>query len=78
MRPSNSRVGVAFSVGRLVAIVADVVGQRIAAANRGGAIANVISQMNDRQLQDVGLSPARGSTLSDSFASAEAQLGRVR
>jgi hypothetical protein len=78
MRPSNGRVGVAFSVGRLVAIVADVVGQRIAAANRDGAIANVISQMNDRQLQDVGLSRARVPALKDGFASAEAQLGMVR
>ena len=75
MRLSNNLLGVVLA---LVRLAADVSSRRLAAANRGDGISNVIGQMNDRQLQDVGLSPTRGSTLSDSFASAEAQLGMVR
>jgi hypothetical protein len=60
------------------AIAADVANRRLAAANRGDGISNMIGQMNDRQLQDVGLWPTRGSTLNDGYASAEAQLGMVR
>ncbi len=73
----NNLYGVAFAIARLAASAADVAGRRLAAANRGRAL-NVIGQMSDRQLQDVGLSPIRGSTLKNSYASAEAQLGMVR
>jgi hypothetical protein len=60
------------------AIVAGVASRRLAAANRGDGISNMIGQMNDRLLQDVGLWPTRRSNLKDGYASAEAQLGMVR
>jgi hypothetical protein len=75
MRPTKYLIGAAFSVVRLVAIAADVANQRIAAASGGGIIVNV---MNDRQLQDLGLSPTHVQVLKDNFSSAEAQLGMVR
>ena len=78
MRLIDNPLGVVFAVVRLAAIAADVASRRLAAANRGDGISNVIGQMNDRQLQDVGLRPTRGSTLNEGYASAEAQLGMVR
>jgi hypothetical protein len=50
----------------------------IAAAGRDDAIVNVSGQMNDRQMQDLGLSPRRMPAANTGFASAEAQLGMVR
>jgi hypothetical protein len=50
----------------------------VAAAGRDGAIVSVIGQLNDRQMQDLGLSPTRVPAASAGFASAEAQLGMVR
>ena len=78
MRLINNLLGVVLALVRLAALAADVAGRRLAAANRGCGIFNVIDQMNDRQLQDVGLWPTRGSNLKDGYASAEAQLGMVR
>jgi hypothetical protein len=75
VRLSNNLLGVVLA---LVRLAADVSSRRLAAANRGDGISNVIGQMNDRQLQDVGLWPTRGSPLNDGYASAEAQLGMVR
>jgi hypothetical protein len=34
--------------------------------------------MNNRELRHIGLSPTRGSTLKNGYASAEVQLGMVR
>jgi hypothetical protein len=69
---------VAFAIVRRAATAADNVRRRFAAANRERVISNAIDQMNDRQLQDVGLSRPHKSILKDSYASAEAQLGIVR
>jgi hypothetical protein len=77
VRLINNLYGVVFAIVRLAAIAADVASRRLATANRGRA-SSAIGQMNDRQLQEVGLSPTRGSTLNDGYASAEAQLGMVR
>ncbi len=50
----------------------------ITAAGRDRAIVGVIGQMNDRQMQDLGLSLTRVPAANAGFASAEAQLGMVR
>ena len=76
MRLINNLLGVVRALVRLPAIAADVA--RLAAANRGDGISNVIGWMNDRQLRDVGLWPTRGPALNDRYASAEAQLGMFR
>jgi hypothetical protein len=52
--------------------------RRVAAAIRNRVIAGAIGEMNDRELQDVGLSRLRVRAAGDGFASAEAQLGMVR
>ena len=82
MRRTNNHVGeVASCVARFVTVATAVnrFARRIGAAIRNRArTASAIGQMNDRQLQDIGLSPTPGSTLNDGFASAEAQLGMVR
>jgi hypothetical protein len=52
--------------------------QRVVAAIRHRGIAGTAGQMNDRELQDVGLSRLRVRATGDGFASAEAQLGMVR
>jgi hypothetical protein len=52
--------------------------RRVAAAIRNHFIAGATGQMNDRELQDVGLSRLRVRAGGDGFASAEAQLGIVR
>jgi hypothetical protein len=80
MRHANNLIaGVASSAMRVVAIATDVarLNRPIAAVIRDSA-ANTVSQMNARQLQNVGLWPSRGSTLNDGYASAEVQLGMVR
>jgi hypothetical protein len=69
MRSLNNLVRFASFGVRLVAI---------AAAGRDGAVVSVIGQMNDRQMQDLGLSPTRMPAANVGFASAEAQLGMVR
>ena len=51
--------------------------RRVAAAIRHRGIAGTTGQMNDRELQDVGLSRLRVRAPGDGFASAEAQLGMV-
>lgn len=78
MRLINNLLGVVLALVRLAAIAADVASPRLAAASRGDGISNVIGQMNDRQLQDVGLWPTGGSPLMNGYTSAEAQLGMVR
>jgi len=52
--------------------------RRVAAAIRNRVIAGAIGEMNDRELQDVGLSRLRVRAAGDGFTSAEAQLGMVR
>jgi hypothetical protein len=52
--------------------------RRAAAAIRNRVIAGATGEMNDRELQDVGLSRLRVRAVGDGFASAEAQLGMVR
>jgi uncharacterized protein YjiS (DUF1127 family) len=52
--------------------------RRIAAAIRNRVIADATGEMNDRELQDVGLSRLRVRAAGDGFTSAEAQLGMVR
>jgi hypothetical protein len=52
--------------------------RRVAAAIHNRVIAGATGEMNDRELQDVGLSRLRVRAAGDGFASAEAQLGIVR
>jgi uncharacterized protein YjiS (DUF1127 family) len=71
---------VAEVVSSVAAIATDLarVTRRIATAIRDSFAANTVDQMNDRQLQDVGLSPVRMRAPGQGYASAEAQLGMVR
>ena len=81
MRTTNDLVGgAASSVVPFVAIATEVTRftRRIAAVIRNRATADAIGQMNSREFRDIGLSPTRGSTLKNGYASAEAQLGMVR
>jgi uncharacterized protein YjiS (DUF1127 family) len=52
--------------------------RRVAAAIRNRVIASATGEMNDRELQDVGLSRLRVRAAGDGFTSAEAQSGMVR
>jgi hypothetical protein len=52
--------------------------RRVAAAIYNRVIAGATREMNDRELQDVGLSRLCVRAAGDGFASAEAQLGIVR
>ena len=81
MRYVNSIAGrLAASVSRFAAIATGVARftRRVAAAIRPRGIAATTGEMNDRELQDVGLSRLRVRAPGDGFASAEAQLGMFR
>jgi uncharacterized protein YjiS (DUF1127 family) len=60
------------------ATAAGNVRRQFAAAKRERAISNAIGHMNDRQLQDLGLSRPHKSIPKHSYATAIAQLGMVR
>lgn len=81
MRHFNSIVAsLAASGSRFSAIATGLAGftRRLAAAIRNRVIAGTTGEMNDRELQDVGLSRLRVRAPGDGFTSAEAQLGMVR